>query len=336
MFSGVLLLVALVLLAGRARLNNQYVELVPGPTFDTLGSSDGKQLITISGASTSTSAGQLRMLTVGEIDDVNVFDIVKGWLDPSNAVVPAEIINPPGQTQQQINQQETDQFQQSQNSAITVALRYEGYPVHVTVQDVVAGKPAQGHLNAGDVIDSVDGQQVLSSTDLVSDIQNKPVGTTLRVGYTRGGKPGQTSITTVAGSDGRPQIGVQIKQVQPAPISIKFGLDNVGGPSAGMMFTLGIIDKLDPKDLTGGKIIAGTGTMDDDGNVGAIGGIQQKMVAARAAGAHYFLAPADNCPEALRDQVAGLTLIKVTNLQSALDALEEIRDGKPTTPCTSQ
>src|SRR5262249_34717916 len=120
LFSGTLLLVALVLLSGRARRDNTCVELVPGPTFNPLRSSDGKQLTTITGAPSSTSAGQLRMLTVGEIDDVNVFDIVKGWLDPSNAVVPAEIINPPGQTQQQINQQETDQFQQSQNSAITV------------------------------------------------------------------------------------------------------------------------------------------------------------------------------------------------------------------------
>src|SRR5262249_22100739 len=126
LLSGVVLLVALVVLSAQARLTNTYVELVPGPTWDTLGTSDGKQLITISGAPTSTSHGQLRMLTVGEVDNVTVFDIVKGWLDPSSAVVPAEIINPPGQSQQQINQQETDQFQQSQNSAITVALRHEG------------------------------------------------------------------------------------------------------------------------------------------------------------------------------------------------------------------
>jgi PDZ domain-containing protein len=125
-----------------------------------------------------------------------------------------------------------------------------------------------------------------------------------------------------------------VTQNQPSPIKVAIKLQDVGGPSAGLMFTLGIIDKLDPTDLTGGKIIAGTGTIDNDGNVGVIGGIPQKMVAAYGAGARYFLAPTGNCAEALGSPVAGLKLIKVTNLNDALTALADLRAGTQPPLCT--
>ncbi|HKE63267.1 MAG TPA: PDZ domain-containing protein [Micromonosporaceae bacterium] len=333
------LIVGVILLAGFGALAYaapvDYVELVPGPTFDTLGTVKGKPVISISGApTTSDSNGQLRMLTVGEIDKITAFDVVRGWFDRDNAVLPAEVLIPPGESEQQLNQQSTDQFKQSQSSAVTAALRHEGYPVLVTIASVVAGKPAQGHLQAGDVVTTVDGQQVLSADDLAAFIQAKPVGATLQIGYTRSGKATVTPIKTVAGSDGKPQIGVEVQQTQPSPIKVSIQLENVGGPSAGLMFTLGIIDKLGPTDLTGGRIIAGTGTMDDDGDVGPIGGIAQKMIAARAAGARYFLAPADNCAEALRSPVSGLTLVKVTNLDGALTALADVRSGTQPPLCT--
>jgi len=332
LIAGFVLLVALVTLAVVAPV--PYVELVPGPTFNTLGASDGKQVITISGASTSTSAGQLRMLTVGEIDKMTAYDVVRGWFSHSSAVLPREVIFPPGESQQQINQQSTDQFKQSQTSAVTAALRHEGYPVVVTIGNVVAGKPAQNHLAVGDVITSVNGQKVLSADDLSSFIQAQPVGSTLKIGYTRNGAAAQTSITSVAGSDGRPQIGVEVQQTQPSPVKVTIRLQDVGGPSAGLMFALGIIDKLDPTDLTGGKVIAGTGAIDDDGDVSEIGGIPQKMIAAYHDGARYFLAPAGNCAEALGSPVAGLTLIKVTSLDSALAALQDLRDGRQPPVCT--
>lgn len=332
LMTGTLLLIALILLAMWAPVN--YVELVPGPTYNTLGEVGGVNLITITGAPTSTSAGQLRMLTVGERTDLNTYDVVKGWLNGDDAVVPSEIIDPPGQTQQQINQANSDAFTASQNSAITAALRHQGYPVQVTVASVTVGKPADGHLKVGDIITSVNSQPVLSSQDLVNDIQGKPAGTSLTFGYTRGGVAGQTTIVSAQGDGGHPQIGVGIDQKQPSPVAVKIQLDNVGGPSAGLMFSLGIVDKLDPADLTGGRIIAGTGTIDDDGNVGPIGGIAQKMVGAYAAGARIFLAPADNCAEALQNQVKGLTLVKVTSLDSALTALQQIHNGQQPTLCT--
>jgi PDZ domain-containing protein len=340
LLTGALVLVAIVWLAFAAVPPVGYVALKPGPTFNTLGTFNGKELITIDGTTTSKPKGELRMLTVSEYDGLSVWSVVKGWLDSDTAVVPSELENPPGETQKQIDQQNTDDFKQSQSSAITAALRYEGYPVQLKVTKVTAGNPAVGHLQAGDLVTTVNGQALLSTMDLDRAIQSKPAGTKLTFGYVRDGVAGTTDITTASGSDNRPLIGIELEQDQPAPagkptLDIKFQLDNVGGPSAGMMFTLGIIDKLSPTDLTGGRIIAGTGEIDDDGNVGIIGGIQQKMRGAYDAGARYFLAPAGNCAEALKSPVAGLELIKVTTLQDALNALQDLRDGKTPPLCSN-
>jgi Lon-like protease len=274
------------------------------------------------------------MLTVGEIDGINVWQIVKGWLSSDTAIVPKETVVPPGESQQQVNQQNTDDFNQSQSSAITAALRHEGYPVELVIGSVTPGDPADGHLMPGDIITSVDGKKLLSLMDLDNAIQGPAIGTKLTVAYTRKGVAGTTEITTAKGSDGRPQIGVDMNVQQPSPLKISIQLANVGGPSAGLMFTLGIIDKLDPADLTGGRIIAGTGTIDDDGNVGEIGGIQQKMLGAYAAGARYFLAPAGNCAEALQRPVKGLELIRMSTLNDALTALQDLNNGVTPPLCT--
>jgi PDZ domain-containing protein len=340
LITGIIVLAAIVFLAVWAVPPVGYVALRPGPTFNTLGSYNGKELITITGTQTSKPTGELRMLTVSEYDQLSIWSVVSGWLDPNTAVVPSEIENPPGETQQQIDQQNTDDFKQSQSSAITAALRYEGYPVQIAVTSVDPKDPAYGHLQTGDLVTTVNGQKLLSIMDLDRAIQSQPVGTKLTFGYTRDGVDGTTEITTAKGSDDRPLIGIGVEQRQPAPpgkptLDIKFQLDNVGGPSAGMMFTLGIIDKLSQTDLTGGRIVAGTGEIDDDGNVGIIGGIQQKMRGAYAAGARVFLAPAGNCAEALKSPVSGLELVKVSTLQDALDALQDLREGKTPPLCTN-
>lgn len=332
LLTGVILLVVLGFLSTRAKV--EYVTLIPGPTFDTLGSDSGKQLITITGAPTRPTTGQLRMLTIEEQTPLDTLDVVRGWLSGADAVLPKEVLIPPGQTQQEQTQQETDEFAQSQSAAKVAALRQAGYPVEAYIKSVIAGKPAEGHLAVNDIITSVDGQTVLSAGDVGAFVQAKPVGTALVFDYTRAGKPGRATITSIAGSDGRPLVGLDLAERQDSPITITFTLDNVGGPSAGLMFTLGILDKLGPTDLTGGKIIAGTGTMDEDGNVGPIGGIHQKMVAAKDAGAKYFLAPAGNCQDAAGDPVAGLTLVKVSSLETALTALQQLRDGQPPALCT--
>ncbi|HKT01286.1 MAG TPA: PDZ domain-containing protein [Rugosimonospora sp.] len=329
LLAGALLLVALVVLAWQVQV--PYVELGPGPTWDTLGKDKGKDVIQISGVSTTSSTGQLRMVTVGVTDHITLWEAIRGWLNNNDAVVPREVIYPPNQTQQQVDQENQQDFKNSQTSAETAALSALGYRIQVNVDQVSAGLPAAGKLQAGDVITSVNGTAVTSATKLTQLIRAKPAGTPLVFGYTRAGAAATTTITSAKGSDGTPRIGIQISQKQPHPFQITISLNDVGGPSAGLMFSLGIIDKVKPEDLTGGLRIAGTGTIDDDGNVGAIGGIAQKMRGAKRDGATVFLVPADNCAEAASNAVPGLELVKVSTLSGALSALQTLRQhGTPT------
>jgi PDZ domain-containing protein len=316
-----------------------YVVLKPGPTVNTLGSDNGKEVIQVTdagtGISTSTSTGQLRLTTVGVQPDVELVWAIRGWFSDQQAVVPRELIYPPNQSAQQVEQKNAEEFKRSQTSAETVALRKLGYPVQVTVTKVVVGGSSEGVLQVGDVITAVDGTAVQSAGRLTELVRAKPAGTALTVGYTRAGTANTARITTRATAGEPPRLGVEIESKQPHPFTLSIKLDEIGGPSAGLMFTLGIIDKLKPEDLTGGKIIAGTGTIDDEGTVGPIGGIPQKLVGAKAAGAQIFLVPADNCAEALRNAVPGLPMAKVATVDDALTALRTYTSGGTPTPCTA-
>jgi PDZ domain-containing protein len=327
-------IVVAVLLGGVVAAPVPYVVLSAGPTVNTLGTRDGKEVIQIKGTPTSTSKGQLRLTTVGVRPDTDLLSAIWAWFDGEEAVVPRELIYPPDQTEEQVEQQNAEDFERSQTSAETAALREVGYPVQVTVSKVVDGGPADGKLEVGDVITAVNGEEIISAGTLTGLIRAEPAGTTLTVAYRRGGAAATVSITTRVAKDGEPpRIGVEIDQRQPHPFELTIDLEEIGGPSAGLMFALGIVDKLRPEDLTGGKIVAGTGTIDDEGGVGPIGGVPQKLVGARAAGATFFLTPADNCAEAAANAVPGLTLARVATLDDALDALGAVREGRQPTGC---
>jgi PDZ domain-containing protein len=313
-----------------------YVVLKPGPTVNTLGSDNGKEVIQVTKAATSTSSGQLRLTTVGVQPDVELVWAIRGWFSKDQAVVPRELIYPPDQSEKQVEQQNQQEFQVSQNSAVTVALRELGYPIQTFVTAVTAGGPSVGKLQKDDVISTVDGTAVSSPDKLTELVRAKPVGSTLTIGYLRAGQAGTVPITTKAGKAGDPpRIGVEIDKKQAAPFKVTIDLDQIGGPSAGLMFTLGIIDKLRPADLTGGKIIAGTGTIDDEGGVGPIGGIPQKLVGAKDAGAKLFLVPIDNCAEALKNAVPGLPMAQVATVDDALTALQTFTTGGTPKPCSA-
>jgi PDZ domain-containing protein len=325
--------IVLLLGVGIASAPVPYVIEGPGPTVDTLGTDNNKPVIEVSGRPTYRSAGQLRLVTVGVQSDTDLLSALAAWFNGDEAVVPRELIFPPGQSEEEVNQRNEEDFKASQSSAETVALRKLGYPVSVAVTRVIPGRPAAAALQAGDVINSVDGQPVTSRQRLVELITAKPAGTALTIGYTRAGAQHTATIKTVAGDGNTPQIGVEVENRQPHPFDVTFDIDKIGGPSAGLMFALGVIDKLDPVDLTGGKIIAGTGTIDDEGNVGPIGGIPQKLVGAKEAHATVFLTPEDNCAEAVANAQPGMTLVKVGNLDEALSALQALRDGRPAPRC---
>lgn len=313
-----------------------YVALTPGPTWNTLGTDHDKDVIQVSGASGPDSKGQLRMVTVGVEDQLTLWDALRGWLSGDDAVVPREVIYPPDETQQQVDQENAEEFKISQNAAIESALRTLGYPVKVVLTEVTPDLPAdQGHLQVGDQLLTVDGEQVTSAQKLNALIRRKPAGSQLTITYLRLGAPRTTTVTSVL-KDKAIRIGVQIDEQQPSPYKITINLDNVGGPSAGLMFTLGILDKIKPEDLTGGLAIAGTGTMDEEGNVGAIGGIPQKLRGAKRDGAAIFLTPANNCAEAMANAVSGLKLVKVDTVTSALQALATLRGGGTPTLCAAK
>jgi PDZ domain-containing protein len=327
-------LITALLAVGVMAIPLPYVVLKPGPTVNTLGSDNGKEVIQVTKADTSTSKGQLRLTTVGVQPSVELVWAIRGWFSDEQAVVPRELIYPPDQSEQQVEEQNAEEFKSSQYSAVTVALRKLGYPVQTFVTEVTKDGPSTGVLQKDDVITSVDGTEVTTPDKLTKLVQAKPAGTPLKIGYTRDGKPGTAIVTTKAAEAGDPpRIGVAIDKKQPHPFGVEIDLDEIGGPSAGLMFTLGIIDKLKPEDLTGGKIIAGTGTIDDEGEVGPIGGIPQKLVGAKEAGAQIFLVPADNCAEAVRNAVPGLPMAKVATVDDALTALQTFTSGGTPKPC---
>ncbi len=315
-----------------------YVILGPGPTLNTLGSVSGKPLITITGHATHPTSGHLNMVTVsyegGPGDNLNIFTALAAWLNPHEAVVPESELFPPGQTAKQSQQQDTQEMTGSQQTATAAALTelHIPYSTEVAVVQAVSGYPAYGVLKAGDVITAVDGKPVTGPSSLTSLIYAHPAGSTLTLAIDRDGATRQVQVGTRE-SGGHSVMGVEIQEQYKFPFTVTISVGDIGGPSAGMMFALGIIDKLTALDLTGGKFIAGTGEITASGQVQAIGGIQQKMVGARDAGATYFLTPASNCSDTTGAVPAGLRLVKVSTLSQAVTYLEDIKAGKPVPSC---
>ncbi|WP_320782261.1 PDZ domain-containing protein [Streptomyces sp. CRN 30] len=222
----------------------------PGMTANVLGENRGTPVITIKGAPTHGTTGQLRMTTIeatGPKTNVSLGEVIDGWFATDRAIMPRDAVYPSGDDEQEIEEYNTEQMRQSQDSATAAALDY-------------------------------------------LDLDAKDVDVTLE-------------------------------------------LADVGGPSAGLLFSLGIVDKLDDGDLTGGRTVAGTGTITDDGEVGAVGGVPLKTKSAARDGATVFLVPKDECADAQAELPDGLRLIPVTTLKGAIDALHALDAGKKVPSC---
>ncbi|MFW6693815.1 PDZ domain-containing protein [Streptomyces sp. MAR4 CNX-425] len=326
-----------------------YAEMSPGPTVNTLGAHDGEPVLHIEDRKTYPTSGHLNMTTVrvtGAEYKMNLVEAVYGWLSPDDAVVPHESLYPDDATAEEVDQQNAEQFSASQESAKVAALEELGisFTTRVIVASVLAGGAAQGTLHAGDVIKAVDGRPVTAPGDVVELVTGHKPGekVTFRVvPADRAAKaekagddprklPGKDLTVTAGESDrepGKAMVGITAGTAHTFPFAIDIKLADVGGPSAGLMFALGIVDKLTKGDLTGGEFVAGTGTINPDGRVGPIGGIHMKTIGARDQGAEYFLTPAQNCPTAARDVPDGLTLVKVGEMDDAMAALKHIREG---------
>lgn len=328
-------LLATFLVVGALVAQVPYVALGPGPTFNTLGDEDGKPVIAIAGRQTYPTPGHLDLTTVGVQSSLTLGEALQGWFRRNEAVVPRDLVFPPSQTDEQVDAANTRAMTESQDAATTAALTALDIPVAVEVAAVAPDSPAGGELRAGDVITSVEGQTVTSPVQLRSVIGDRAVGGQVRIGYRRDGASRTAVLTTQSSGElpPRPVIGVETDVEY--PFSVDIALKEVGGPSAGLMFALGIIDKLGPESLTGGRYVAGTGEIGPDGTVGPIGGIQQKVVAARGKGAELFLVPAANCPDAVANAPEGLRLARVQTLDDALTALETVRAGGEPVACAA-
>jgi PDZ domain-containing protein len=202
----------------------------------------------------------------------------------------------------------------------------------VKIKSVVADSPAEGVLQPGDEIIAIDGKPVDTRDDVVAGITDLEPGTPVKVTFVRDGTTQTVTLKTVADTTGhaKSRIGIELDPDEfdpPFDVTINLG-QTIGGPSAGMIFSLAIYDMLTPGPLTGGRDIAGTGTIDIHGNVGVIGGIQQKIAGAYDDGARVFLVPADNCAEAAGSPLADdVQLVRVATLDDAISALKALNAG---------
>lgn len=330
--------VVVLLSAIAALLPVPYVALSPGPVTNTLGTVGKTELIRIEGRETYPDRGRLDLTTVsvlgGPTSRLDLFTALRGWIDDTIAIVPEGLVYPPGQDAKEIEELSATEMRDSQENATTAALRHLGIPVttRLVVVKVEPASLARGKLRAGDELLEVDGEKVVGGAQLRELVTAHEPGDTVRLVVGRDGRRLPFAVGTRKAPDERTIIGIGTRDDADYPFTVEISLQDVGGPSAGTMFALGIVDKLTPGSLTGGRHIAGTGTIDDAGKVDAIGGITQKMVAAREAGATVFLAPAKNCAEALRTKPDGLRLVRVRTLSSAVHALDLIREGRRGVP----
>jgi Lon-like protease len=322
-------------------LPTPYAVRTPGPTEDTLGVQDqgaGQSatelpLIEISGAETYPASGELRLTTVsvygGPGGDVLIGDVLWGWTSPERSVQPVELVFPEPVTQEEQQEQGQAQMVSSQESATVAALTELGYEVPTTMTVVAAaeGTGADGAVEPGDVIVSLDDEPLESYTELLTVLDGVTPGDDVVLGVERDGEPVDLTIATGEG-DGRALLGVLIDPVYDFPVDVTIQIEDIGGPSAGTMFALGIVDLMTPEDELDGAVVAGTGTMDVDGRVGPIGGIGQKMYGAVRDGAQWFLAPSDNCSEVAGQEPEGLEVVAVSTLAEARAAMDAIGAGE--------
>ncbi|HEX3826272.1 MAG TPA: S16 family serine protease [Sporichthyaceae bacterium] len=322
-----------------------YARLAPGPATDTLGESNGKPLIVISGHDAYPPTGHLDMTTVSITNPdhrMTLIEALSGWFSSGVAVVPKETVYDTSKSAAQIDAENTQEMELSQKhatAAALLALHIPGVISHVVVSALTSGTPAYGKLMVADEIEKIDGKVVNTPQDVVDDVRvHKPgeqVTFLVKRKDSTGNEQELTEVVTTAKNPGDPKlpyVGISPDRDYTFPFQVKIELDNVGGPSAGMMFALGIIERLTQGGITGGKTIAGTGTITDDGVVGKIGGIQMKILGAKRAGATVFLVPADNCRDAVQGPPKGIELVRVDKLSTALSALQAIRTGQGTVP----
>lgn len=304
-----------------------YVTYQPGLTVDVLAETEGREIIQVQGEQTYRDDGELRMTTVyvSQPDArVNLFQLMGDWLSPDASVYPYKAVYRPDETTAQNREDGAVDMVTSQDAAIAVALQELGYDVQpaLEVLSVAKGTPAEGRLKVRDIFVEAAGRPVSSTDDVIDAVRSAPKGEPVTFVVRRDGQRTLVQVTPEQ-VDGKSTIGIRFGTGYVFPFKVSVNIDpSIGGPSAGLMFSLGIYDTLTPGSLTGGATVAGTGTIDGDGQVGPIGGIQQKIVGARQAGAQLFLVPPDNCSDALGAPNEDMRLVRAETMHTAVQAIE--------------
>ena len=313
----------------------------PGPTWNVLdnGSSSDQDVLKVSGTETYPTEGALRMTTVSVSGcpgyPVTTADLIAAWFSADKRIVDRNEVCPQDQSAEQVEETGKAQMTASQDSAVIAALVETGKAgaMHLTVTEVTEQQTST-EIQAGDVLETItpEGGQTttLASFSQLRELMTTiPEGTRVTLGVRRGDQKASAALTTIAPQEGTTGslLGLSLKISVDSPVEATFGLSDVGGPSAGMMFALGVVDEITPGSLTGGKDISGTGTIDMTGQVGPIGGIQQKMAGARESGSTFFLAPASNCNEVKGHEPKDMQVFAVNTLHEAVAATEAIASG---------
>lgn len=309
------------------------VALGPGPTYDTLDAVGGVPVVDVEGLATYPTSGHLNMTTVAVTDQLTLFSALAYWASDGRQVVPRSTVYAPEKSDAQVQAENTEQFAASESNAEVAALTQLHEPTRVVVGDFTDGSPAAATLKVGDEIVAVSGSQVDSPAAVAEALVDTRPGQPVPVTYRRDGQQGVATVVLGASPD-RPQglLGVR-PGIEPRDGDITISLGDIGGPSAGLMFALAVVDKLTPGEITGGRFVAGTGTITQEGRVGPIGGIPFKMAAARTAGATVFMVPSENCTEAASTAPDGLQLVRVATLADAIAGLDALQAGTPVTSC---
>jgi len=323
----VIAVVGVVVLIGLVFALNFYqlpvVALSPGPMEDVLAR------LKVEGSRVYDSEGKLYLTSVGIDDNVRFYEALLDMANRDVQLVPRAQLYPEEQDSAEIDKENVALMDRSKETATVVALRQVGYkiePSGVEVTEVVAGAPADGKLRAGDEILAADGHLVDSTDEVRKAITGHKPGERVAFRVERGKGEKNVSVEVQEVED-QPRVGILLRDLFPdLPVKVTIQTqNNIGGPSAGLMFTLSIIDKLTSQDLTGGRRIAGTGEIALDGSVLPVGGVGEKLIAVHRLGVTTFLIPAENCAGVKGQVPDGLRLVKVSKVD---DALRFLRDPK--------
>ncbi|MFW5416582.1 PDZ domain-containing protein [Nocardiopsis sp. CNT-189] len=328
------------LAVGAAYLPVPYLVASPGLALNTLGdNSEGDPVIHIEGTEEYRHDGGLSMVTVqyagGPDARLNILSVIGAWLSPTQAVLPEAALFPPDRSIEDVTESQTLAMDDSQTTATAAALNELGvdYGLRPMVAGVQKDAPAEGELEQGDIILEVDGEPVKDKAEAAERVGDRDPGDEVELTVDRAAEKGADEtalkLTTEESDEGGAVVGIMIADDPDFPFEVEFQVGDIGGPSAGMMFALGIMDRLDPDGLTGGKQVAGTGTIDTEGRVGGVSGVAQKMVSARDLGAEYFLVAEESCAQTFESAAAGdIEVLKVAELSDAVRALEAIKSGE--------